>query len=56
MNDLNIVHGVIVRPEGCFQGNIEIRGGKIIRVCPVREPVNPARDTVDACGLLVFPG
>ena len=56
MNDLNIVHGVIVRPEGCFQGNIEIRGGKIIRVCPVQEPVNPARDTVDASGLLVFPG
>ena len=56
MNDLNIVHGVIVRPEGCFQGNIEIRGGKIIRVCPDQEPVNPARDTVDASGLLVFPG
>lgn len=56
MNDLNIVHGMIVWPEGCFQGSIEILGEKIMRVCSEQDEVNPACETVDASGMLIFPG
>ena len=32
MNDLNIVGGTIVRPEGCFEGSVEVKGGAIAAV------------------------
>ena len=27
MNDLNILHGTVVRPEGCFAGGVEVKDG-----------------------------
>ena len=32
MNDLNILHGTVVRPEGCFAGGVEVKDGTIVRV------------------------
>ena len=32
MNDLNIVGGTIVRPEGCFEGSVKVKGGTITAV------------------------
>ena len=56
MNDLNIVGGTIVRPEGCFEGSVEVKGGAIAAVKRAGEAPAPAAETVDAAGMLVFPG
>lgn len=56
MNDLNILHGTVVRPEGCFPGGVEIKDGRIARVLREGEVPDPARETVDATGMLIFPG
>lgn len=56
MNDLNILHGTVVRPEGCFPGGVEIKDGRIARVLREGEAPDPARETVDATGMLIFPG
>lgn len=56
MNDLRIIGGKIVRPEGCFEGNIEIKDGKIVTVTTGDTAAEPAKETVDARGMLVFPG
>lgn len=56
MNDLNIVGGTIVRPEGCFEGSVEVKGGTITAVKRAGEAPGEAQQTVDATGMLVFPG
>lgn len=56
MKDLNIIHGTIVRPEGCMTGSIEIRDGRISRIVPDNEAVQPTAEVVDAGGMLIFPG
>ena len=56
MNDLNILHGTVVRPEGCFAGGVEVKDGTIVRVLREGEAPGPARETVDAGNMLVFPG
>lgn len=56
MNDLNILHGTIVRPEGCMVGCVEIKDGSIVRVLESHETPDPARETLDAGGMLLFPG
>ena len=56
MNDLNILHGTVVRPEGCFAGGVEVKDGTIVRVLREGEAPGPARKTVDAGNMLVFPG
>ena len=52
MNDLNIVGGTIVRPEGCFEGSVEVKGGAIAAVKRAGEAPAPAAETVDAAGML----
>ena len=57
MNDINIINGTIVRPEGCEKADIGIRGGKIVSA--VNKPgdlTEAAEKTIDASGLYVFPG
>ena len=56
MNDLNIIHATIVRPEGCFEGSVEVWNGKIVRVDEGGMPVSEAHETIDAKGMLMFPG
>lgn len=56
MNDLNIINGVIVRPEGTFRGAISIKEGKISAVCAGDALPGAAVRTIDAEGMLVFPG
>ena len=56
MNDLNIVGGTLVRPEGCLAGGLEIKDGRIVRVLKPGEAPDPAKETVNAEGMLVFPG
>ena len=56
MNDLNILHGTVVRPEGCFAGGVEVKDGTIVRVLLEGEAPDPARETVDAGNMLIFPG
>ena len=56
MNDLNILHGTVVRPEGCFAGGVEVKDGTIVRVLREDEAPGPARETVDAGNMLIFPG
>lgn len=56
MNDLNILHGTVVRPEGCFAGGVEVKDGTIVRVLREDEAPDPARETVDAGNMLIFPG
>lgn len=44
MNDLNILHGTVVRPEGCFAGGVEVKDGTIVRVLlDVKPPIPPGR-------------
>lgn len=56
MNDINIINGTIVRPEGCEKADIGIRGGKIVSVNKPGSLTEAAEKTIDASGLYVFPG
>ena len=56
MNDINIINGTIVRPEGCEKADIGIRGGKIVSVSKPGSLTEAAEKTIDAGGLYVFPG
>lgn len=56
MNDINIINGTIVRPEGCEKADIGIRGGKIVSVNKPGDLTEAAEKTIDASGLYVFPG
>lgn len=56
MNDINIINGTIVRPEGCKKVDIGVCGGKIVSVCNPGGLTETAEKTIDASGLLVFPG
>lgn len=55
-NDLNIVNAALVMPEGVKTGSVGIRGGVITEVCDNAASLPPARETIDAAGLLLFPG
>ena len=56
MNDIKIINGTIVRPEGCEKADIGIRGGKIVSVNKPGSLTEAAEKTIDASGLYVFPG
>ncbi|HEU4974370.1 MAG TPA: dihydroorotase family protein [Baekduia sp.] len=51
--DLGIEGGVVVNASGRVRGNVYVRDGRIAAVTPERLP---ARERVDADGLLVLPG
>ena len=56
MNDINIVGGTVVTSEECRPADIAVSGGRIVMVTGDGEKLPPAKETVDASGLLVFPG
>lgn len=55
MWDVAIINAHIVTSQECYAGNLYVRDGKIGAIS--REPLSePARETIDAQGLDVFPG
>lgn len=56
MNDLNIIGGSIVTQDTSFLGDITVKDGKIVSVSPCGGTPEPAKETIDAAGLLVLPG
>lgn len=55
MNDLNIINGTLVRKEGCLEADLAVKDGRIT-VIGARGSLEPAAETLDAAGKLVFPG
>lgn len=56
MNDLNIINGTIVRPEGCIEADLAVSEGKIVSVAAPGQLRENAKETIDAKGKLIFPG
>ena len=54
MNDIAIVNGKVVTPSEIFEACIGIEGGKVTNIS--RSPRNSSGRTIDASGLLIFPG
>lgn len=53
---MNIENGTLVLPEGCRRGSIAVRDGKIAQIAWGGGVLPAAGETVDAEGLLIFPG
>ena len=53
--DLIIKNGQVVTPQGCSQLDIAVSGGRIAALAPFPSGLQ-GQETVDARGLLVFPG
>ena len=56
MNDIKIINGTVVRSEGCVKADLAISDGRIVSVAAPGTLREPARETLDATGLLLFPG
>ena len=56
MNDLNIVNGLLVFPEGCRYGHIGIRNRVIRQVCTDKEDLDAGKEEIRADGTIIFPG
>lgn len=52
--DLVIRGGTVVTPAGLERADVAVAGGRVVRIAPRMD--EPARETVDAEGLHVFPG
>lgn len=55
-NNINILNGTLVLPEGCRTGSIGIKDGKIVQIAEETCALPPAEKVIDASGLLIFPG
>ena len=53
MLDLVIKNGTVVTPEGMFQANLGVDDGKVVSIS---RSADSASSSIDASGLLVFPG
>ena len=56
MNDLNILNGTIVRPEGLEPADLAVRDGKIVGIAAHGQLKGPAKEVIDAAGKYIFPG
>ena len=54
MADLIVRGGVLVQPEGLIRADVAIEGGRITNIA--EEIVGPAKETIEAKGLHIFPG
>ncbi|NKX56461.1 amidohydrolase family protein [Arthrobacter mobilis] len=54
--DLVIAHGTVANADGRRRAHVVVDGGRITALLDAAEPVPPARQVIDAAGLLVIPG
>lgn len=55
-NDINILNGTLIFPENSRKGHIGVTQGKISQITADARKLTPAEKSINAAGLLVFPG
>ncbi len=55
-NDINILGGTLIIPEGRRRGSIGIVGGKIVQIAEDSGSLSGAEKVINAEGMLIFPG
>ena len=53
--DINIKEGLVVTKDGCYQGSVSVKNGKIVAVGNA-QALSEAKETIDANGYLILPG
>ncbi len=54
--DINIIHGLCITPEGEYRADLAIRNGRISQICREPDQLLDCEHTLDAEGCVVFPG